>query len=75
MTASGARPENFKGAGPPRNNAGRTNPGAEPPPGAAPYRLLWATGVIAFLLCVAAFVFWGINGAATLLDLVAALCT
>ena len=31
-------------------------------------------GVVAFLLCVVAFVFWGINGASTLLDLVAALC-
>lgn len=53
----------------------QTGPSAEPSPSAAPYRLLWSTGVVAFLLCVAAFVFWGINGASTLFDLVAALCT
>jgi hypothetical protein len=68
MSAAGARVRKTGGAAP-------TGPSAEPSPGAAPYRLLWSTGVIAFLLCVAAFVFWGINGASTLLDLVAALCT
>ena len=38
-----------------------------------PHRLLWSTGVIALLLCVVAFVLWGINGTATLLDMVAVL--
>ena len=64
MSAAGARVRKTGGAAP-------TGPSAEP----SPYWLLWSTGVIAFLLCVAAFVFWGINGASTLLDLVAALCT
>ena len=40
-----------------------------------PYRLLWSTGIIAFVLCVVAFVLWGINGAATLFDMMVALCT
>jgi len=40
-----------------------------------PYRLLWSTGIIAFLLCIVSFVLWGINGASTLFDMIVALCT
>ena len=40
-----------------------------------PYRLLWSTGLVALLLCAIAFVLWGINGTATLVDMVTALCT
>ena len=40
-----------------------------------PYRLLWSTGISAFVLSIGAFVLWGINGASTLLDLMIALCT
>jgi hypothetical protein len=40
-----------------------------------PHRLLWSTGVVAPLLCAVAFVLWGINGTATLFDMIAALCT
>jgi hypothetical protein len=46
---------------------------AKPSP-AAPYRLLWFTGIVAFVLCVVAFVRWGINGASTLFDMMVALC-
>ena len=41
----------------------------------APYRLLWSTGIIAFVLGIVAFVLWGINGAGTLFDMMVALCT
>ena len=40
-----------------------------------PYRLLWSTGIIVFLLCIVSFVLWGINGANTLFDMIVALCT
>jgi hypothetical protein len=40
-----------------------------------PYRLLWSTGIIAFVLGIVAFVLWVINGADTLFDLMLALCT
>jgi len=40
-----------------------------------PYRLLWSTGIAAFVIGVAAFVLWGLNGASTLFDLIAAFCT
>jgi hypothetical protein len=48
---------------------------AEPSPADTPYRLLWSTGIVAFVLCVVAFVLWGINGASTLFDMIVALCT
>jgi hypothetical protein len=51
----------------------KTRPGAEHDAG-TPYRLLWAVGIITFLLCAAAFALWGIYGANTLFDLIAALC-
>jgi hypothetical protein len=39
-----------------------------------PYRLLWSTGIVALVLCIVAFVLWGINGAGTLFDMIVALC-
>jgi len=51
------------------------NPGAESSPANPPYWLLWSTGIVAFVLCVVAFVLWGINGASTLFDMIVALCT
>ena len=48
-----------------------TAPRAALPP---PYRLLWASGIVAVVLAAAAFALWVVNGPATLLDLVAALC-
>jgi hypothetical protein len=40
-----------------------------------PYWLLWSTGAVAVVLGVIAFVLWGLNGAATLSDMIVALCT
>jgi hypothetical protein len=48
---------------------------AEPSPADTAYRLLWSTGIVAFVLCIVAFVLWGINGANTLFDMIVALCT
>jgi hypothetical protein len=48
---------------------------AEPSPAHTPYRLLWSTGIVAFVLGVAAFVLWGLNGASTLFDMIVVLCT
>lgn len=56
-------------------NTQRTSPAAEPSPAKTPYWLLWSTGIIAVVLCVAAFVLWGINGTSTLFDMIVALCT
>jgi hypothetical protein len=36
--------------------------------------LLWSTGVVAFVLCMAAFVLWGTTGMRTLFDMIVALC-
>jgi hypothetical protein len=55
--------------------AEQTSPAAEPPPAKAPYWLLWSTGIVAFFLCIVAVVFWGINGASTLFDMIVAFCT
>jgi hypothetical protein len=41
----------------------------------APFRLLWIAGTAAFLLCIAAFVLWGLGGAGILFDTIVALCT
>ena len=46
----------------------------EAPPADTPYRLLWSSGIIAFVLCVIAFLLWGISGADTLFDMIVALC-
>ena len=51
----------------------KAGPGAEHR-AATPYRLLWSIGIIALVLCAAAFALWGIYGADTLFDLIAALC-
>jgi hypothetical protein len=37
--------------------------------------LLWSTGVVALVLCIIAFVLWGITGPGTLFDMIVALCT
>jgi len=39
-----------------------------------PYVLLWSTGIVAVMLCVAALLLWGINGATTLFDMIVAWC-
>jgi hypothetical protein len=50
------------------------SPATETSPACSPYRLLWSTGIVAFVLCIAAFALWGINGPGTLFDMVVALC-
>jgi len=52
-----------------------TSPTSEPPSASPPYRLLWSTGIVAFVLCIVAFALWCIDGAGTLLDMMIALCT
>jgi hypothetical protein len=54
-------------------DGGRIDPGAKSSAG-KPHRLLWSVGIIAFVLGVAASVLWGINGAGTLFDMMAAFC-
>jgi len=46
----------------------------EPSPLNTPYWLLWSTGIVAFAICMSAFVLWGINGVSTLFDMIIALC-
>ena len=40
-----------------------------------PYRLLWVAGTAGLLLCIVAFVLWGLAGAGMLFDMIVALCT
>jgi hypothetical protein len=40
-----------------------------------PHWLLWVAGTTAFLLCIAAFVLWGLGGAGILFDTIVAFCT
>ncbi len=47
----------------------------EASPADTPYWLLWSTGIVASVLCIAAFVLWGVNGASTLFDMIVVLCT
>jgi hypothetical protein len=54
--------------------AEQMSPAAEPSPAHTPYRLLWSTGIVALVLGAAAFMLWGLNGASTLFDLIAAFC-
>ena len=54
-----------------RSPSGGTRDGA--PHADTPYRLLWSSGIVAFVLCVIAFLWWGISGAGTLLDMIVAL--
>jgi hypothetical protein len=56
-------------------HAERISSGAQPSPADTPYWLLWSTGIVAFVLCIVAFVLWGLNGASTLFDMIVALCT
>jgi len=46
----------------------------EAPHADTPYRLLWSSGIVAFVLCVVAFLLWGVRGAGTLFDMIVALC-
>ena len=54
--------------------AAHIRPATEASPAKMPYRLLWSTGIIAGVLCIVAFVLWGINGGGTLFDMLVALC-
>jgi hypothetical protein len=56
-------------------HAGQISPGAEPSPAKTPYGLLWSTGIVAFALCIVAFVWWGINGAHALFDMIVVFCS
>jgi len=40
-----------------------------------PYRLLWVAGTAAFLLCITAFMLWGLGGAGILYDMILAFCS
>jgi hypothetical protein len=57
-------------------SAGTKSPAndAQPSSGTTPHRLLWSVGAAAFVLGIGAFVLWGINGASTLFDMIAAFC-
>ncbi len=48
---------------------------AEPSAANTPYWLLWPAGTVAFVLCIVAFVLWGIGGPGTLFDMIVVLCT
>jgi hypothetical protein len=75
MSTAGARTRNSRAARlVPNRRAEQIGPAAESSSN-TPYRLLWSTGIIAFVLSVVAFVLWGINGAGTLFDMMVALCT
>jgi len=54
---------------------GHDDPVAEPSAPNTPYWLLWSTGIVAAVLCTAAFVLWGVNGVSTLFDMIVAFCT
>jgi hypothetical protein len=56
-------------------HAERSRRDAEPSAANTPYWLLWSTGIVAFVLCIIAFVLWGIGGASTLFDMIVAFCT
>jgi hypothetical protein len=76
MSTTGARIRDGRVARLARNpRAEQMSPAAEPSPAHTPYRLLWSTGIVALVLGAAAFMLWGLNGAGTLFDLIAAFCT
>jgi hypothetical protein len=76
MSIIGARIRDGRVARLARNTrAEQMSPAAKPSPAHAPYRLLWSTGIVALVLCIVAFTLWGLNGAGTLFDLIAAFCT
>ena len=76
MSTSGTRVRHgrfarrFRGA-----SAEPIGPGTEPAPVNTPYWLLWSVGIVALLLCVVAFLLWGVDGAGTLFDMIVAFCT
>jgi len=76
MSAIGTRIRNGRIAGLLRNvHAEPIRQDAEPSDTNTPYWLLWSTGIVAFVLCIVAFVLWGIGGASTLFDMIVAFCT
>jgi hypothetical protein len=75
MNTTGARIRDGRVARLARNTrAEQMSSAAERPPAHTPHRLLWSTGIVALVLGVAAFMLWGLNGASTLFDLIAAFC-
>lgn len=75
MSTVGTRARSGRAARLVRNtNAEEIFPTAEASHANPPHRLLWATGIIAFVLGIVAFVLWGINGAGILFDMIVALC-
>jgi hypothetical protein len=75
MSTIGTRARNGRVARLARNTSTEETSPTEPSPVRTPYRLLWSTGIVAFVLCITALVLWGINGADTLFDMIAAICT
>jgi hypothetical protein len=76
MSTAGERTRKGRVARLARNvRAEQIGPAAKSSSTNTPYRLLWSTGIIAFVLGIVAFVLWGINGAGTLFDMMVALCT
>jgi hypothetical protein len=76
MSIGGIRIQNRRIAQCVRNtSAAQLTRAAEPLPANTPHRLLWSTGIAALVLCIAAFVLWGINGAGILFDMIVAFCT
>jgi hypothetical protein len=75
MSANGTRTRSGRVARLVNTRAEQTSPAAEPPSANPPYWLPWSTGIVAFVLCIVAFVLWGINGASTLFDMIVAFCS
>ena len=76
MSTAGARIRSSRAARfVPNTRAEQMGPAAKSSSANTPYRLLWSTGIIAFVLGIVAFVLWSINGAGTLFDMMVALCT
>jgi hypothetical protein len=76
MSTIGTRVRHDRAAQLAGNNtpAARIDRTAELPPAVTPYRLMWSMAILALVLSLTAFALWGLNGAATLLDLIAAFC-
>jgi hypothetical protein len=74
MSTIGSRIRNGRVARLLRNGRAKQVSPAEPSAANTPYWLLWSTGIVVFVLCVVAFVLWGINGTSTLFDMIVALC-
>ena len=76
MSTIGTRIRNGRVARLVRNiRAEQISSAAKPSPVNTPFWLLWSTGIVALVLCIVAFLLWGINGASTLFDMIVALCT